>query len=170
MAVTSAKLREFDERGVIMLEGLVSPRQLTAAAAAAAELTPQPENGGDHVRADGSVDTGARVGFGSRDGGIVAPALLDVAQHVWLERIAQQLLRTDDVSLFRSSVLSTYRDPPEDPPTEWSFHIDQQFGLRDWHAAPRRAQVALWLFLSDVLEGQAPMMVCPGSHRAVAQL
>ena len=116
------------------------------------------------MRADGSVDAGARVGFGSRDGGIVAPALLEVAQHEWFERTAQRLLRSESVSLFRCSALSTYPDPPGQAETAMAYHTDQQFRSDDWAGTPRRVQVALWLFLSDVVEPHPPNRAIASFH------
>ena len=50
--VTATQLQEFDRRGVILLAGPLTPGQLAAAAAAAAALTPRPQGGAQHVRAD----------------------------------------------------------------------------------------------------------------------
>src|SRR5262249_52906245 len=92
--------------------------------------------------------------------------LLDIIQHPFFEETAKQALQANAVHFFQTAITTAYPQPD----TPWSFdqHVDIQYRLSDFQAVPRRIVCSYFLWLTDVNERRAPMMVRPGSHLLLA--
>lgn len=110
--------------------------------------------------------------FGDRPGGFISedmshPDLLRVVFHPFIERVACDMLRTDDVILRATAIRKT---PPtgEAAVTLEGEHADIRFPLADVDATPRRILCTILIWLTDVTEQRAPFMYRPGSLRQLA--
>jgi ectoine hydroxylase-related dioxygenase (phytanoyl-CoA dioxygenase family) len=95
------------------------------------------------------------------------PELLEIIQHPFFEEVAKRALRADEVRFFQTAITTSYPQPD----TRFSFdqHVDIQYCLSDLNAVPRRMICSYFLWISDVNERRAPMMVRPGSHWLIAE-
>jgi ectoine hydroxylase-related dioxygenase (phytanoyl-CoA dioxygenase family) len=58
--------------------------------------------------------------------------------------------------------------PQPDTPFSFWQHVDIQYRLTDFQAVPRKIICSFFLWLTDVDERRAPMMLRPGSHLLIA--
>lgn len=96
------------------------------------------------------------------------PEIVDIIQHPFFEQIAREVLNTDEVWFYQSAIINAYPEPGKD----WTFeeHVDIQYCQSDWDATPRKVICSFFLWLTDVNEKRAPMMLRPGSHWPLARL
>ena len=94
------------------------------------------------------------------------PALLRIIQHPFFETVAQIALDAAAVRFYQTAIVTAYPQPD----TPWSFeqHVDIQYCLSDFQAAPLRIICSFFLWLTDVNPRRAPMMFRPGSHLLLA--
>jgi len=95
------------------------------------------------------------------------PPFVRIVEEPFLERLAQRLLHTDSVILKEASLRNTYPQPGAQ--CEMTEHTDMTLSLSDLESRPRRMSVGLFVWISDVDEQCAPLMIRPGSHRQIAQ-
>lgn len=154
--LTDQELRRFDEDGAVTVDTPLTPAQITAAAAAVERLLPLP------TPREGEPQRYRAAMTCSYDDA----ALLEIIQHPFFENVAKQALRAGEVHFYQTAITAAYPQPD----AEWSFeqHVDIQYCLSDLNATPRRMICSYFLWLTDVNERRAPMMVRPGSHRLIA--
>ena len=152
MGLTDEQARAFEEAGVVTIDTPLTAREITAAAAAMDRLLPFREGNPRPSRTCDYDD----------------PALLDIIQHPFFEAAARRALGADEVHFFQTAILNAYPEPGV-PFSFWQ-HVDIQYRLSDFLAAPKRILCSFFLWLTDVDERRAPMMVRPGSHLLLARL
>nr|CAA9239492.1 hypothetical protein AVDCRST_MAG63-1361 [uncultured Armatimonadetes bacterium] len=152
MGLTDEQARAFDEAGAVTIDTPLTARQIAAAAAAMDRLLPFREGNPRPSRTCDYDD----------------PALLDIIQHPFFEAAARRALAADEVHFFQTAILNAYPEPGV--PFRFWQHVDIQYRLSDFLARPRRILCSFFLWLSDVNERRAPMMVRPGSHLLLARL
>ena len=148
---------EFEEEGVILVRSPLSESELDDAEAAWHEL----------IDVEGA-DKASNPGF------------IRLISHPFFERVAQQLLRSEDVRL--AELGPRHRPPtPEQPQGDaaaqaerWAAgaHLDIQITTSDFQATPRRDLLAIWFWISDVTPERAAMrprlsprpLFCPPPH------
>jgi ectoine hydroxylase-related dioxygenase (phytanoyl-CoA dioxygenase family) len=155
--LTAEQLRCYDEHGAVTVDWLTA-EELAQAATAFDEMCPF----------DAEAEPKSRYRVGPRGNKNRLPqALLDVLQEEKMEAAARAVLRCDRVHFFQTAATASYPQPPEFE-IQKRFHIDTQMSLADWEATPRRTICHAWLWLADVTEDRAPIIVHPGSHRVIA--
>ena len=132
----------FEEEGVILVQSPLSESELDDAEAAWHEL----------IDVEGA-DKASNPGF------------IRLIAHPFFERVAQQLLRAEDVRL--AELGPQHRPPtPEQPQGDaaaqaerWAAgaHLDIQITTSDFQATPRRDLLAIWFWISDVTPERAAM-------------
>jgi hypothetical protein len=154
--LTDQELRRFIDDGAVTVDTPLSPAQIAAAAAALERLLPLPP------RQEGEPQRYRAAMTCSYDD----PALLEIIQHPFFEAVARQALRAEAVHFYQTAITAAYPQPN----VEWNFeqHVDIQYCLSDLNATPRRMICSYFLWLTDVNERRAPMMVRPGSHWLIA--
>ena len=144
--MTDEEVRQFNEAGVVTMNTPLTAQEVSDAAAALDQLLPF--DGNNHRP--------------SRTCDYYDPALVAVIQHPFFEETAQRVLAAQNVHFFQTAILSAYPEP--DTPFSFWQHVDIQYRLRDFQAVPRNIVCSFFLWLTDVNEKRAPMMVRPGSH------
>ncbi len=144
--MTDEEVRQFNEAGVVTMNTPLTAQEVSDAAAALDQLLPF--DGNNHRP--------------SRTCDYYDPAFLAVTQHPFFEETARRVLDAKRVHFFQSAILAAYPEPG----TPFSFwqHVDIQYRRRDFQAVPKNIICSFFLWLTDVNEKRAPMMVRPGSH------
>lgn len=154
--ITEQQLQQFLEIGAVTIDTPLTGQQIGAAAAAMDRLLPfQPAEEGRAAR--------HRVGTTCS---FEEPALLEILQHPFFEEVARRVLRAEDVRFFQTAIVTSYPQP--ETPFRFDQHVDIQYCLSDIHATPRRMICSYFLWLTDVSERRAPLMLRPGSHLLIA--
>ena len=154
--ITEQQLQQFIEDGAVTIDTPLTPAQIAAAVAALDRRLPfaSPREGQPpHYRLQKTC---------SYDD----PALLEIIQQPFFEEVAKRALRADEVYFFQTAIITTYPQPGA--PFRFDQHVDIQYSLSDLNAVPRRMICSYFLWLSDVNERRAPMMVRPRSHWLIA--
>lgn len=154
--ITEQELKQFIEAGAVTIDTPLTDAQVRGAAAALDRLLPfeePPE--GQKPRYRYSLTC-------SYD----APELLDIIQHPFFEEVAKRALQADEVRFFQTAITNAYPQP--DTPFGFEQHVDIQYCASDFQATPRKMICSYFLWLTDVNERRAPMMVRPGSHWLIA--
>jgi hypothetical protein len=154
--LTDAQARKFLEEGAVTVDTPLQPAEIARACAALDRLLPfRAPAAGEKPRYRASLTCSYEE-----------PALLEIIQHPFFERVAGQALNAREVRFFQTAIVTAYPQPE----TPWSFeqHVDIQYCLSDFQAAPRRIICSFFLWLTDVNERRAPMMFRPGSHLLLA--
>jgi hypothetical protein len=146
MTITDDEVCQFSGVGAVTINTPLTPRQIADAAAALDRLLPFD---GQNPRPSRTCD-------------YYDPALLDIIAHPFFEETARRVLEAQNVHFFQTAILVAYPEPGK-PFSFWQ-HVDIQYRLRDFQAAPKNILCSFFLWLSDVTEERAPMMVRPGSH------
>jgi hypothetical protein len=155
--ITDRELRRFIEDGAVTIDTPLTEAQITAASAAFDRLLPLP------TPQEGQPQC-YRVGTTcSYDD----PALLEIIQHPFFEEVAKRALGADEVRFYQTAIVTAYPQP--NTPFSFEQHVDIQYCLSDLNAMPRRMICSFFLWISDVNEWRAPMMVRPGSHWLIAE-
>lgn len=154
--ITDQEVQQYQELGTVTIDTPLTDQQVADAAAALDRLLPfqePPEGQKPRYR------YALTCSYDDR-------ALLDIIQHPFFEEVAKRCLRAEQVHFFQTAITAAYPQPD----TPWSFeqHVDIQYGLADFRAVPRRIICSYFLWLTDVNERRAPMMVRPGSHLLIA--
>jgi hypothetical protein len=151
------ELKQFDEDGAVTIDTPLTAQQVAAASTALDRLLPLPTpTEGQKQRYRAALTCS-----------YLDPEIVDIIQHPFFEEIAKQTLRTDKVHFFQTAITAAYPEPN----TPWSFeqHVDIQYGLSEFQSVPRGIICSYFLWLTDVNEQRAPMMVRPGSHLQIAE-
>jgi len=163
--LTPAELDQFEELGFVTIDTPLSAEQLDGA-----------ERAFDTLCAPTAADTPRHPCFNST---LAIPCaacddFVDMIANPFFERVAQQVLRADRVDYIE--VFPIDRKPTPLPESgeyphwrdEWASgaHVDVQLTRSDFEATPRRDQLTIWLWLSDVTPESGAMRILPGSHRA----
>jgi hypothetical protein len=151
--ITETFLRE----GAITIDTPLTEAQIAGALAAIDRLLPYEEAGpGEKQRYRGSLTCS-----------YYEPELVEIIQHPFFEEIAKQVLSTDRVFFYQTAIVTAYPQPN----TPWSFeqHVDIQYRMEDFLETPRQIVCSFFLWLTDVNERRAPMMVRPRSHLLLAE-
>jgi ectoine hydroxylase-related dioxygenase (phytanoyl-CoA dioxygenase family) len=155
--ITDEQVRQFLEDGAVTIDTPLTAAQVAAASAALDRLLPFSEPGpGQSPRYRASLTC-------SYD----EPALLDIIQHPFFEEVAKRVLQAEEVLFFQTAITAAYPQP--NTPFSFDQHVDIQYCLSDFRATPRRIICSYFLWLTDVNEKRAPMMVRPGSHLLIAE-
>jgi hypothetical protein len=147
--LTLNQLTQMDRDGLITVDSPFTPDEIARAASAT-----------DRVFAD------KPEGF-SAD--IFEPDLLHLIFHPYVESVASQMLRTDQIGLRGVAVRKTAPRQDNRSGLEGE-HADIRYSLHDWQASPRRVLCTLLIWLTDVTENRAPFMFRPGTHRQLAAM
>ncbi|MDX1932488.1 MAG: phytanoyl-CoA dioxygenase family protein [Capsulimonadales bacterium] len=150
MRLTDEQVSAFDEQGVVTVDTPLTEQEIADACAAMDRLLPFD---GRNPRPSRTCD-------------YFDPALVDLLQHPFFEEVARQVLRADRVFFFQTAILNAYPEP-EKPFGFWQ-HVDLQYRRSDFESTPRNLLCSFFLWLTDVNEQRAPMMVRPGSHLLLA--
>ena len=96
--ISAAQLQAFDERGAVTLDTPLTASEIAAANAAIDQMLPMQE-----------PDTGQqpRYRYGATCN-FYAPALVDLIQSPFFERVAKKVLRADSIRFFQTAALKTY--------------------------------------------------------------
>jgi ectoine hydroxylase-related dioxygenase (phytanoyl-CoA dioxygenase family) len=154
--ITDQELRQFIEEGAVTIDTPLTEAQIAAASAAFDRRLPfsAPQDGRPpryRVSMTCSCDD---------------PELLEIIQHPFFEEVAKRALRAQEVQFFQTAITTSYPEP--DTPFSFDQHVDIQYSLSDLNAVPRGMVCSYFLWLSDVNERRAPMMVRPRSHWLIA--
>jgi ectoine hydroxylase-related dioxygenase (phytanoyl-CoA dioxygenase family) len=144
--MTDEEVRQFNEAGAVTIDTPLTTQEVADAAAALDRLLPFD---GQNPRPSRTCD-------------YYDPALVAIIQHPFFEETARRVLQAPHVHFFQTAILVAYPEP-ETPFSFWQ-HVDIQYRLRDFQAVPKNILCSFFLWLSDVNEKRAPMMVRPGSH------
>lgn len=174
--ITPEALAEFDRDGLTTYGGPFTPAQLTTARDA---FDATPSIAAWQAPAASHEDDGrGRYRAITSDPTELAPPLIALAAHPALEQSAAQVLRSstrvdDDrnglgVHILKVSLVCSFAEP-KDSSTSYTYHTDTEISERNFEKTPRVGlTAAMWVWLSDVPAGCACLMVCRGSHRALA--
>ena len=144
--MTEGEVQQFDEAGAVTIDTPLTTQEVADAAAALDRLLPFD---GQNPRPSRTCD-------------YYDPALVAIIQHPFFEETARRVLQAQHVHFFQTAILVAYPEP--DTPFSFWQHVDIQYRLRDFQAVPKNILCSFFLWLSDVNEKRAPMMVRPGSH------
>lgn len=157
MTMTDQQLADFERDGLATVDSPFTTAQINAASEAFDRLLSPPP-----------YPSSQPLKYRTGTSDFTDPALIDLVQHPFLEEVAKQVLRCDQVKMFRPpSLKQTYPDPNR--PFEFSLHTDARLSSSDLRATPRRMPCNLLIWISDVTPQTAPLMVRPGSHRQIAE-
>jgi hypothetical protein len=96
------------------------------------------------------------------------PTLIAIMVDPFFERLAQRVLRTDDVRLASYGIRRTFGRPDAEPRLE-DEHIDLRCTREDLNASPAGFLCGGVLWLTDVTMENNPLYFRPGSHLLVAR-
>jgi ectoine hydroxylase-related dioxygenase (phytanoyl-CoA dioxygenase family) len=150
--MTERELRAFDEDGAVTIDTPLTSREIADAAAAFDRLMPYQE---------GKYRSSLTCSY--RD-----PAILDIIQNPFFERVAEQALRSTRARFYQTAMVTAHPEP--DTPFSFWQHVDIQYRRSDLQSQPKRIICSFFLWLTDVNEKRAPMMFRPGSHLLLADL
>jgi hypothetical protein len=153
--ITDQELQQFIEDGAVTIDTPLTGAQIAAASAALDRLLPFTTSPEGRPRFRASMTC-------SYDD----PALLEIIQHPFFEEVAKRALRAEAVRFYQTAITASYPQP--DTPFSFDQHVDIQYSLSDLNAVPRRMICSYFLWLTDVNERRAPMMVRPRSHWLIA--
>lgn len=145
------QLEQFEQLGAVTIDTPLTQEEIAAACEAMDRLLPKPEKG---FRASLTCS-------------YFAPALVQIIQHPFFEEVAKCALRAKAISFYQTAIVNAYPQP--DTPFSFWQHVDIQYRLRDFQATPKNIVCSFFLWLTDVNERRAPMMVRPGSHLLLAE-
>jgi ectoine hydroxylase-related dioxygenase (phytanoyl-CoA dioxygenase family) len=77
-------------------------------------------------------------------------------------------LQAEEVRFFQTAILTAYPEP--DVPFSFWQHVDIQYRRSDFQVVPKNILCSFFLWLTDVNEKRAPMMLRPGSHILLADV
>jgi hypothetical protein len=98
---------------------------------------------------------------------------VEMISNPFFEKVAQQVLRSESVDYIEVFPIDRRPTPVPDSGEyphwrdEWErgAHVDVQLTRSDFEATPRRDQLTLWLWLSEVTPESGAMRILPGSHK-----
>ena len=154
--LTDQQVRQFDQAGAGTVDSPLTSQQMSAAANAYDRLLPfQEPDPGEQAR----YRLGNACQFFDQE-------LLNLIQHPFFEDVAKQVLNAQSAYLYLAAMAHTHPQPD----AEWTFdqHTDIQYCLSDLNATPKRMVCSFFLWISDVNEKRAPLVLRPGSHRLIA--
>lgn len=148
--ITDEQLAEYEESGVVTIDGPLSVEELDRAEAA-----------WDRLR-------------GSGEKSYNDPDYVDVVQHPYFEEVAKRVLKAEAVHLWWG--LSPHERQPWTGPfdserDQWAngCHTDIQATWEDFLATPRRMRAELWFWVNEVPRDRGAMRILPGSHRPIME-
>ncbi|MCX5660079.1 MAG: phytanoyl-CoA dioxygenase family protein [Planctomycetota bacterium] len=146
--MTAQELATMDRDGFVTIDTPFTPAEVSAAAAAV----------------DRAFGPG-RDGFLGSD--IVEPEVLHLMFHPFVEAVAKQMLRADDVALRAAAARKTAPKEGAQPALEGE-HADIRYSAADLDSTPRAILCTILFWLTDVTPTRAPLMYRAGSHRQLA--
>lgn len=149
--MTDWAVQQFNQAGAVTIDTPLTAQEVAAAAAAFDRLLPFHE---------GNFRPSLTCSY-------YDPALVAIIQHPFFEETARRVLEAEKVHFFQTAIVTAYPEP--DTPFSFWQHVDIQYRLRDFQAAPKNILCSFFLWLTDVNEKRAPMMVRPGSHLLIAE-
>jgi hypothetical protein len=150
--ITEAEVQQFNEAGCVTIDTPLTRQEIADASDAMDRLLPF-ENGNPRPSLTCSY---------------YDPALVQILQHPFFEETARRVLQAPKVHFFQTAIVKAYPEP--DRPFSFWQHVDIQYSLADFQAVPKTIICSFFLWLTDVNEKRAPMMVRPGSHRLLAEV
>ncbi len=150
--ITEAEVRRFSEDGAVTIDTPLTAQEIAAACAAFDRLLPFREGKFRPSLTSCYFD----------------PEIVDIIQHPFFEETAKRILDADGVQFFQTAILTAY--PKPGVPFSFWQHVDIQYRTSDFMAEPKNIICSFFLWLTDVNEKRAPMMVRPGSHHLIAEL
>ena len=155
--LTDRQVEQFDEEGAVTVDSPLTADQLFSAVEVYDRLLPLTE-------AKDGERTRYRLGNACQ---FYDPGLLDLIQHPFFETVAKQVLNAKSVYFYLAAMAHTHPEPG----AEWSFdqHTDIQYCTSDLDATPKRMVCSFFVWISDVNERRAPLVLRPGSHRLIAE-
>jgi hypothetical protein len=149
--LTERQLKQFNEAGCVTIDTPLTAQEIADASAAMDRLLPFREG---HYRPSLTCS-------------YYDPALVEIIQHPFFEETARQALEAEGVRFFQTAIVTAYPEP--NTPFGFWQHVDIQYPLADFQSVPKRIICSFFLWLTDVNEKRAPMMVRPGSHLLLAE-
>ena len=160
MNVTDEQVALFDRDGVITLDTPVPKPLLAEASKLMDELFPLSFDKRNHP---GEKPTRYRVGRNEP----TEDVFVQILQNPFFEHLAGRMLHAESVHLVSIALRTTHPEPGAE--FQFNEHTDMSLGLQDFSVTPRRMAVSMFLWIDDVDEKIAPLMVRPGSHRRIAE-
>lgn len=183
------QVARFESEGYVTLDTSLSPAELDAAEEAFDRLLSASKKNSDRgafqqeeVDGDLNKDPANLADEGSDqylcfNSNTSRPCYEDVdflatIAHPFFEDVAKQVLRTDEVEYIECFPLDR---PPTPRPASGAWpdsrevwakncHVDVQLTRSDFEASPRRDQLMMWLWLSEVTPESGAMRIMPKSH------
>ena len=155
--ITDSELQQFELDGAVTIDTPLTSQQITEASQLMDRLLPvgPPRPGEKNPR--------YRVGKNN----VYEPAFTRIIEQPFFESVAKRLLHTDSVVINCTAIRNTHPQPGAN--FEVGEHTDMTLSLMDLTSPPRRMNVGLFVWITDVDETSAPLMVRPGRHRQLAQ-
>jgi ectoine hydroxylase-related dioxygenase (phytanoyl-CoA dioxygenase family) len=155
--LTDSQIDQFNRAGAVTVDSPLTEQQMSAAAAVYDRVLP-------FVESDNAEQSRYRLSNACQ---FYDPELLDLIQHPFFETVAKQVLNAKSVNLYLAAMAHTHAEPG----AEWSFdqHTDIQYCTSDLDGTPRRMVCSFFVWISDVNEQRAPLVLRPGSHRLIAE-
>lgn len=164
-AVSDAHLSEFDRCGITTFDGPFTAAQLETARRA---FDSAPSIASWRPPLPTEDDGRGRYRAITSDPSELTGPLMEIVSHSALEHTAVAVLRAPDVHILKVTLVSSMPEPT-DSATSYRFHVDTQIDESSFDASPRTGlTAAIWIWLSDVPNGCANLMVHRGSHRVLA--
>ena len=150
--ISSEQIDAFLQRGAVTIDTPLTADQIDRASRALDRLLPQQDPPRSRVSLTCSY---------------YDEEVLELIQHPFFEEVSKLVLRTGEVRLLQSAIITSFPQPG----VEFSYdqHIDMQFTRSDLEAVPRRMVCSFFLWLTEVPDDRAPMMFRPGSHLSLIE-
>ena len=158
--ITDDQIEAFERDGAVTVDTPLTSQLLTDASRLMDRLLPL---SADERNPPGVKPQRYRIG---RSYPLEAP-FVRIIEEPFFELLAKRLMRTDSVVMTSTSLKKTHPQPGAE--FEIGEHTDMTLGLADLASTPRRMSLGLFIWISDVDEKCAPLMIRPGSHRQIAQ-
>ncbi len=158
--ITDSELQQFEQDGTVTVDTPLTRQVLEDASCLMDQLLPL---GADARNLAEETPHRYRIG---RNHPLDLP-LVRIIENAFFELLAMRLLHTDSVVINSTAIRNTHPQPGAK--FEVGEHTDMTLSLTDLTSTPRRMNVGLFVWITDVDETSAPLMVRPGSHRQLAQ-
>ena len=158
--ITDSELQQLEQDGTVTVDTPLTKQALEDASCLMDQLLPLSAD--ERNLAEGTPQR-YRIG---RNQPLELP-FVRIIEHAFFELLAMRLLHTDSVVINTTAIRNTHPQPGAK--FEIGEHTDMTLGLTDLTSTPRRMNVGLFVWITDVDETSAPLMVRPGSHRQLAQ-
>lgn len=158
--LTEEQVNQFDCDGSINVNGPFTTKEIEAVSKLLDEMLPFEESKKNNY--DATRVTRDIFSKGGKLYEFYNPVLLNIYQHPFFERVAQQLLYTDKITFNGFAMSKTY--PFRISKKVSGEHVDSKYRYSEIVARPRRIGISSMLYLTDVTPDRAPLKIWPGSH------